>query len=180
MIGKAARRYARAFLKISLENEKLDRVYSDMQSIRQVLDNSRDLVSSLESPVIRLDIKREVVRQIFSESVDPLTFRFLDFVIEKRRADLLDSIVDGFLAAYNTHIGRVDVQVASAVDLEDEMRNRLVSILEKQIEGSVAIESRTDAYLLGGLSVQIGDTIIDGTVRHKLNKLAMSFKEAAI
>lgn len=180
MVGKAARRYARAFLKVSLDEEKLETVQSDMQSVRSVLAGSRDLGLSLKSPVIRLDIKRGVIKQVFSESVDPLTLRFLDFVIEKRRSNLLESIVDGFLNAYNEHIGLQDVQVASAVDLEEDTTKRLTSILEQQLKGTVAIDARTDASLLGGVSVQIGDTIIDGTVRHKLNRLATSFKEAAI
>ncbi|MGM0506488.1 MAG: ATP synthase F1 subunit delta [Bacteroidota bacterium] len=180
MIGKAARRYARAFLKVSLDEEKLEEIHSDMESVRSVLTNSRDLATSLKSPVIRVDIKREVVRQVFSESVSPLTLRFLDFVIEKRRSDLLESIVDGYLKAYKVHIGLRDVQVESAVDLEDDELQRLSTILEEQLKGTVAIEPRTDPSLLGGMSVQIGDTIIDGTVRHKLNRLATSFKEAAI
>lgn len=180
MIGKAARRYAQAFLTVSLENDKLETVYSDMQTIQDVLTNSRDLAASLKSPVIRLDVKREIMSQVFTGSIDPLTVRFLDFVIEKRRSKLVEEIVTGFLEVYKLHIGQQVVQVVSAVDLEDEMRNRLVSILEDQMEGTVVVESRTDPSLLGGLSVQIGDTIIDGTVRHKLNKLAKSFKEAAI
>ncbi|MEX1211549.1 MAG: ATP synthase F1 subunit delta [Balneolaceae bacterium] len=180
MIGKAARRYARAFLKVSLDEGKLEVIHTDLQTVQNVLVNSRDLAASLKSPVIRLDVKREVVQQVFSDSVDPLTRRFLDFVIEKRRANLLSDIVDGFLEAYKAHIGIQDVLVASAVELEDETHNRLSTILEQQLKGTVAIESRTDSSLLGGMSVQIGDTIIDGTVRHKLNRLATSFKEAAI
>lgn len=179
MAGKAARRYAKAFLSVSLENEKLDTVHDDFRTVRDLLDSHKELAAVLKSPVIRYDVKREAIKSIFS-SLDPLSLRFLDFIVEKRRADLLQSIVDGFLEIYKQHIGLLDVRLESAVELDGERIERLTNLLEASLEGTVAIESHIDASLLGGVSVQIEDTIIDGTVRHKLNRLAASFKEAAI
>lgn len=180
MVSKAARRYASAFLKLSLEKGILEKILEDIRLIDETIDASRELDLFLRSPVIRSDDKRKALAEIFSASVDPVTMHFLDFIARKGRERLLGQIMRSFLRLYKEHAGIIDVEVRSAMELEDEQREKLQKTLEETTGKKVEPSWLTDPGLIGGLAVRIDDTVIDGTVKHKIDQLGALFLEAAM
>ncbi len=180
MVLKAARRYANAFLHFAIEKDLLEEILEDVESIHQTLENSRDLKLFLKSPIIKPEEKRKALESIFSESVQPITMQFLNLIIRKGRQKIIDQIMKGFIDLYKVHMGIIDIYISSARELPEDLRTKLIAALEISTDKKVDPDFISDEDLMGGIAVRIHDTVIDGTVKNKINRLRSLFKEAAL
>lgn len=179
MVSKAARRYAKAWIQIAIERNELDSILSDVLLIRNTLEASKDLVLFMRSPIIDPGDKKAVLVDLFSDKTDEITQGFLQFLVGKGRGDILEMITESFLSYYNDHIGRVEVDVHSAFPLSEDQKKKLITALESVTGKSVKPVYEENPDLLGGLSVRIGDTVIDGTVSNKIGQLKARFADTA-
>lgn len=175
MSAKAARRYANAMLQSAIEKDILEEVHMDMELIHNTVTGSRDLVLFLKSPVIKNDIKRKALMGIFEDRVKPETSILLNLLLDKNREQLLEAICKSYLDLYNVHKGIIDVGVFSAFDLADDQKKDLLKMLEQSTGKKVILDFTTDKSLRGGLAVRIDDTVIDGTIKHKISQLKNQF-----
>lgn len=180
MVAKAARRYASALLQIAIEQDILEGIMADVRLVHETIEASRDLELFLRSPIIKPEEKKEALHSVFSDSVQPLTLQFFDLVIRKGRERLLDQMMSGFIELYKEYKQILDVQVRFAMDLDDAQAGDLKKMLEKQTGKTIELQLEKQPELIGGMAIQIRDTIIDGTVRHQLSRLSSLFKEVAI
>lgn len=175
MISKAARRYAKALLQSALDQDILDDVEKDMRFILKTLQDSRELVVFLKSPIIKTEDKQEVLSKIFDEHISGETKSLLRLLSEKNRENLLDDISQGFFQLYNQHEGIIQVEVTTAYELSnsqrDDLRKALASSTGKKIEMNVTVNED----IIGGIIVRIDDTVLDGSVKHKIRKLKKQF-----
>src|SRR5690625_2310373 len=177
---KAARRYANAFLQIALEKQMVEKILEDVRSIEGTIESSRELFLFLRSPIIKSDDKQAVLKEIFSPAVEPLTMQFLEFVARKGRERLIPQIMQGFIDLYKKQAGIIDVEVRAAMELEQDQRKKLEQALEEVTRKQVDLSYVTDPGLIGGVAIRIDDTVIDGTLKHKIDQLGTLFQEAAI
>jgi F-type H+-transporting ATPase subunit delta len=177
---KAARRYATALLEIAKEQKKVEEILEDMELIQATIDGSRDLMLFLKSPIIRFDDKQGALEKIFGDRVQDLTNMFIKLLARKNRVNLLDQVADSFIQNYNEYAGIIDVEVYTAFPMSDEQQQDLLKALEQKTQKKVEMTINHDTSLMGGIAVRIEDTVIDGTVKHKLAELEQSFLNAAI
>lgn len=180
MVLKTARRYANAFLQIAIEQDILDRILKDVYLIHNTVEASRELNLFMKSPIIKPDDKRIALQTLFEDKVDPLTNEILKLIVRKGREKLLDQIMLGFIEHYKIHQGIIDVKVHSAYSLSEEAKTKLNKTLERVTDKSVEFTFHEDAGLIGGLAVRIEDTVIDGTIKHKLEQLSSLFKQSDV
>lgn len=171
LVSKTARRYASALLQFAQEEDSVEETLEDMTLIHNTLEGSRELVAFLRSPVIRYDDKMEALEEMFSERAQKSTILFLKLLARKGRIKLLDQVTEAFREQYNRYAGIVEVDVFSASPLGDEQRENLHRTLEEKTGKKVNMTLSVDRELRGGLAVRIDDTVIDGTVKHKLEEL---------
>jgi F-type H+-transporting ATPase subunit delta len=145
--SKAAKRYAKALLTLSQEQDSLEEVLKDIKTIHDTIKGSRDLQVMLKSPIVKPSDKTIILGEIFSKRIGTLAMQFLLLVAEKERSALLPLITEAFFSLYNEAVGIIEVTLKSAYSLE-------------------VVPS-----LLGGITIQMEDTVIDGSVLHKLNEL---------
>lgn len=172
---KAARRYADALLQLTEEVNKTDTIRKDLQGILSTVEQSRDLRNMLLSPIIKSHNKRTVLQKIFSSQVDELTLTFIDLITNKKREVLLVEILNAYEDSYNKLKSIKKAKVTSAFDLSANEKKKLVSSLEQKTQSTIVADYEVDASLVGGLKVQIQDTIYDGTIKHKLDRLETLF-----
>jgi len=103
--------------------------------------------------------------------VDEHLFKFLQVLIDKRRQDLLAGIYRAYTDQVNQHYNRVEAFASSAVELTEKERSSLIDSLSKHLDLSVMLKTSVDPGLLGGLVCRIGDTVYDGSLRGKLDRL---------
>lgn len=180
MVLKAARRYAKAFLQIAIEQDNVASILEDVQMVKNTIDSSRDLTLFLKSPIIKSDDKRKALDEIFDDKIQPITQQFLTLLVRKGRENLLEQIMDGFIESYHDHAGIIEISVYSAMELSDKQKKRITDTLEKVTHKQAELEYHLDEELMGGLAVRIDDTVIDGTVRNKINRLKTLLTEASV
>lgn len=171
LITKAARRYASALLQYAQEQDEVEAILVDVRFIKNTLDDSKDLGPFLKNPIIKFSDKVEALNTIFGEHVREETRRFIELLARKNRVQLLGQIVHAFVEQYNQYAGIIEIEVYSAGELSDDQKKSLHQALEKKTDKKVEMHLNLDASLKGGIAVRIDDTLIDGTIKHKLEQL---------
>lgn len=175
MISKAARRYAKALLQSALEQDILDDVEKDIRFVLNTVEDSRELVVFLKSPIIKKEDKQQVLSKIFGEHISGETKSLLRLLSEKNRENLLKDICLGFLDLFNEHKGIIQVEVTTAYELNDSQRDKLHKALVSSTGKKVEMNVSVDPEIMGGVIVRIDDTVMDGSVKHKIRKLKNQF-----
>ena len=171
LVSKAARRYANALLEISKEDKAVENTLKDILFIKNTVDGSRELMLFLKSPVVKPVEKRRALESIFKTHVGELMNSFITLLAKKERTAILSEVADAFIAEYNKYAGIIEVEVRAAKKLSEAQVNALKNVLEKSTSKTVNLEVTEQPDLKGGLLVKIDDTVIDGTVKHKLEQL---------
>ncbi|MCX6179771.1 MAG: ATP synthase F1 subunit delta [Chlorobiales bacterium] len=172
----ASRRYASALLSAAEEGNFIDQIVGELQVVKDVLHNSRDLVQAMRSPLVKGDKKIHILEEVFKDSIGDKMFLFLKLIARKKRAGLLPEIIDEFQVLLDDKRGVINVDITSAVGLSDEQSRELIKRLEDYTGKKIRARMELDERLLGGVSVKIGDTIFDGSISHQLQR----FREALV
>lgn len=180
MVSKAARRYANALLETAVGDSSLEQIKEDMLMIQNTLRNSEELRVFLRSPVIKKAVKKNALEAIFKDKIQEQTFSLIEILSEKGREDLLLEISTGFIDLYNEHHGIIEVDVQTAFDLTDDQKDSLQKTLEFTTGKKVQMNLTTNEDLIGGLTVRIDDTVINGSVKYKLRQLKDKFTAATV
>lgn len=173
---KAASRYAASLLQLAVERNNLDAVVKDMTDIGTTLEGSRELAVFLRSPVVNAQQKRTVLKELFEGKVSETTSAFLDILVRKGREDQIHEVVRAFKKLYNEHAGIVEVEVTTASELSSKQEESLKTALEQRTGKKIVILKQIDPSVRGGIKARIDDTVIDGTVQYKLEKLRKSLQ----
>lgn len=171
MITKAARRYASALLQLAREEGNLEPILADIQLINNTIDGSRELQLFLRSPIIKYDDKAKAMDELFGDKVQEIIRQFIRLLARKNRVGLLQQVCEAFIHLYNKHAGIIDIEVYSAKELTEQQRESLHKVLEEKTGKKVDMKVSVNDALKGGLAVRIDDTVIDGTIKHKLEQL---------
>mmetsp|Transcript_14605 Transcript_14605/g.47940 ORF Transcript_14605/g.47940 Transcript_14605/m.47940 type:complete len:185 (-) Transcript_14605:244-798(-) len=171
LVSKAARRYAIALLELSKEQKSVEATLSDVQFIESTIDDSKELEIFLKSPIIKPSVKKETLSALFKEHISALTMQFVNLIASKERAAILHQISKAFITKYNVYAGVIEVEVRSAKKLTDKQVKELKTVLEKTTSKKVILTAIEQIDLKGGLLVKIEDTVIDGTIKHKIEQL---------
>lgn len=174
---KAARRYAVALLAVAQERGTVDAVAADLEAIGRILAGSRDLRLLVASPIITASRKQAVFRELFGKQVAKETLLFITLLTAKQREALLPVVVEEFLALRDARANVVNVDVTAAVDLTPAQTSTLSGTLERQTGKQVRLRATKDPAIAGGLVVRIGDRVLDGSVRHQLERIRRRFVE---
>ena len=131
-----------------------------------------DLNKVMTSPVISNDEKKNVISKLFENTTNKVILNFLKLLVDKNRFSMLESITKEYKNEINRLNNLLSINVTSAIDLtEDEksaIKDKLSNILNKNIE----LEWATNPDIIAGLVFEVGDNIIDNSLRHKLQDLS--------
>lgn len=167
----AARRYAKGLLQLGKEAKSLDVLLADMQFIRSTFESSMSFHKMLQSPVIRDEKKLSIVLEVFKGKVSETTERLIEVLSEKSRIGLLFHISKAFETLYNVHAGILEISISTAFDLDAKQVDQLVNSMAKSTGKKIKASVIADKKLIGGVSIKYNDTVIDGSVRNKLEQM---------
>lgn len=168
---KAAKRYATALLELAKERDEVEDILEDIEYIHNTIQDSRELVLFLKSPIIKFDVKTEALEKLFFDQLEEPTKLFIKLLARKDRINLLDQITEAFIEKYKAYAGIITVDVYIARELNNGQRKSLHQELEQKTQKKVDMNITLDESLKGGMAIRIDDTVIDGTVKHKLVEL---------
>lgn len=171
------RRYARALFELARDQNRLASVEADVQAI-VALTRDRDALNEwlLDPRAARQRVK--LCDALLADKVDPLTLRFVHFVLDKGRGSLLGEMAEDFIDICCEERGIQRVEIVSATPLSDAQINRIVQRFSARIQRTLQPSVRVDPTLIGGFRVRIRDTIYDFSLNHQLEHLHRSLLTA--
>ena len=176
-----AKRYSRALFNLALEEKAVERYAGELDSFNQVLKNLPDLEDALRNPLYPEGAKQTVLQKVSAQmELSPIINSFLSLLIERKRIRHLPEISNYYhrLIDESSNISRAKVK--AAVQLADAEVNEIAAALEKKIGKKVLVEFEVDPSLLGGVFAQIGDFVLDGSVKRQLINFKESLKKGAV
>lgn len=175
---EAARVYAEALFEAGKDRGKLDVLHEQLGQFADAVDRSRDLQVFLFSPYLSSADKREGMARAISGAEPELT-NFLELLVEKHRMPEIFRIRRELDELWKKENRRLDVTVTSAVELDEAVVKKIGEEVERQTGEEVDLASRVDDGILGGIVLQVGNMVLDASIRSRLEKLRKSVASAA-
>jgi len=171
--GGIARRYAKSLMKLCEDYKyNYDDILSSMKNLLEVLKTDVKLMSLLKSPIVAKKEKISIFSKVFQIlKIPEVLQKFLRYLIINRRENILEDIYLSFSETVDEKLGRAKAKVKSVVPLSAEEEERIKQILEKALNKKIKIENDIDKDIVGGLWIQVGDVVFDGSVRGFLSRL---------
>jgi ATP synthase F1 delta subunit len=178
MAQEAARVYAEALFDVAKEKGKLDAIGAELAQFADAVDSERELQVFLFSPYFSSAEKIEGLHRGVS-GADAELVNFLELLIEKQRMTEIFRIRSRFEQLWKQENKRLDVTVTSAVELDPAVVEKVGAEVERQTGQQVELASRVDDGILGGIVLQVGNMVLDASIRSRLEKLRKSVAQAA-
>lgn len=163
--------YATAILEIAKAEGALERVGDELFRIARALEESTELREALTDRRLPLERKKAVVDELLEGQASPLAVNLVNFVVGAGRSAELPAIADRLAERAAAERDRAIAEVRTAVPLDDETVARLAEALGRATGKQVEVKTVIDPTVLGGIAARVGDTVIDGSVRHRLTEL---------
>jgi ATP synthase F1 delta subunit len=176
-MSEAARVYAEALFDVAREKGKLDSIREQLAQFADALDSDRELQVFFFSPYFSSAEKSEGLGRALS-GAEPELVNFLELLIEKHRMPAAFRIRREFEEMWKRENRRIDVTVTSAVELDPEVVGKIGEEIERQTGRKVELASRVDDEILGGIVLQVGNMVLDASIRSRLEKLRKSVAQA--
>ena len=172
----SARRYAQAAFHIAVEQDEIESWLEDLTLLARALDND-EFAAFLDAPQVSISHKVEIIRDTLGDSVGPLALNLTSLLASRSVAHAMPRIVDEFQALVDAHRGIERAEVVSAVPLNDGQTRRIEELLQDITGKEVRLTSRVEPQVLGGLVARVGDRVIDGSTRTKLQVMRRELVE---
>jgi ATP synthase F1 delta subunit len=170
--------YSRALFEVAREHGVLDRVHDELGQFADALTENRELQVFLFSPYFSSEEKKAGVRRIVTDA-DERILNFLELLAERHRMPVLYRIRRSFEGLWAEENRLLPVTVTSAVELDEGLVEDIGRRIGEQTGRRVELSSSVDPDVLGGLKVQVGNMVLDATVRNRLEQLRKQVARAA-
>ncbi len=163
--------YAQAFLEVARAERRAGAIEDDLFRFARALDANDDLRMALSDRSIPAERRVAIVEELMGGTALPVSVGLVSMVVGADRAGELPAVVDRFLELSAEERKHEVAEVRAAVPLDERLRDRLAKALGKATGKEVEVKVVVDPNVLGGVVARIGDTVIDGSVRHRLDQL---------
>ena len=170
--------YSRALFDVAMEHDILDDVHDQLAQFAGELDTNRDMQVFFFSPYFSSQEKKDGIGKMI-EGADEHFVRFLELLAERHRMPVLFRIRRELDALWADENRLLPVTITSAVELDKNTVKKIQKEIEEQTNRRTELTTEVDPDLLGGLAVQVGNSIMDGTVRARLDRLRRQVLTAA-
>ena len=172
-----AGRYATALFGLARDERQIEAVGNGLDRLSQALVDSRDFSELVSSPLIDREEAGKAFAAVAAQlSLDPVTTNFLGVLAKNGRKNQLQPVIRAFRRIAAEHRGEASAEVVTAHPLKDDQLAALKQQLRTRAGREVAIETRIDPEILGGIVIKVGSPMIDASIRTKLNRLAEAMK----
>jgi len=169
---RAAFRYAKSLLSLSIEQDSLEAVYHDMVNVDGLIDQNREFALFLRSPIIKHQRKMVIIQLLFSGRLHKLTASFLQLLASKGRAAILYAVVKEFERLYLETKGIQKAIVTTTFRLTDDLKKEFERLIGQVSKKDPLLTEKVDDAILGGFILDVGDRRIDSSMRSKLRKIS--------
>ncbi len=162
---------------LAMERGQLDQWTSELRLVRTALENA-ELRAFLDHAKVPMARKVQTIREVLA-ATDGVVQNLLALLVSRGLVDLLPEVEEGYRHMVDQYRGREEVEVFSAVPLEASERDSISRFLTDLIQKEVLLDTRVDPSVLGGLVMRVGDKLIDGSTRTRLQQLGQRLQRGS-
>ncbi|MBI9014576.1 MAG: F0F1 ATP synthase subunit delta [Clostridiales bacterium] len=180
MAKLVSKTYANALFELALEEQMIDQILAEYEFISNSFDEFPEFLSIINSPKVSTDEKKTIIDDTYGKQVSELLINFLKLLIEKKRSDVMVEVYGDFKAFVEAQKGLVVAKVESVIPLEANEIKSLEAKLNQVTGKTVTVNNVINPDIMGGLVVKVGDKVIDGSIKRKLENLKHELAEIII
>ncbi|HEY4280730.1 MAG TPA: ATP synthase F1 subunit delta [Conexibacter sp.] len=169
--------YARALFEVAQEQGKLDVAREQLGQFADALEGNRELAVFFFSPYFSTEEKKDGLRRAV-QGADPTVVNFFESLLERHRMPVIYRIRSEFDRLWDQENKLLPVEVTSAVDLDDATVRSIGDRIGEQTGQRVELTSRVDPSILGGIVLRVGNSILDASIKHRLDQLRKHVAQA--
>ena len=175
----SAERYSLALYELASENNVLSQVEDQSSSILNLISSSKDFSNLIKDPTSNQDDLLKVINGIsYKNKFESLLKSFLSFLITKRRFFYVEQILKSFIETCSKKRGELKAELKSAKELSSDEISKITDELTKNFSSKIKLNYKHDESLIGGLVVQVGSTMVDTSIKNKLQQIENRMIEA--
>lgn len=175
--NEIARQYSKALYEIGVEDDKLLDLYEELKTLDNKIKDNRDLQKALFHQRVLVEEKQRVFKRIFKDELSEQMYKFMMLLIKKRRIYFLENIIEELKKLVYKQENIITVKVTTAVKMSDEIKEKLKDKLSIHVNKKIEMEESVDPEIVGGMIIKIGDYLIDGSIKSKLESLEEEIKK---
>ena len=175
----SANRYSLALYELASEASVITKVEENSNRFLELISNSKDFRNLIKDPTLSQEILKNVMNKISENfNLETLFKNFLNFLILKRRFFYIQQILISFNEICSEKKGELKAEIKSAKDLSQQEINKITEELSNTFKSKIKLNYNHDESLIGGLVVQVGSTMIDTSIKNKLQQIENRMIEA--
>ena len=175
----SASRYSLALYELADEAKVLLKVEENSNSILKLISVNKEFNNLIKDPTISQDVLKSIITKISENfNLEILFKNFLNFLILKRRFFYVEQILKSFNEICSEKKGELKAQINSAKELSQDEINKITEELSNNFKSKIKLNYNHDKSLIGGLIVQVGSTMIDTSIKNKLQQIENRMIEA--
>ncbi len=163
--------YAAAMFEVARVEGSLDEVEDELFRFARIFESNDELRNALTDEAVPAERRRGIVAELLGPRASPVTANLVALVVSAGRARQLPAIIDKMVRRAASEHRRAVAEVRSAIPLDADQEARLANALANATGKEVEVKVIVDPSVLGGLVAQVGDTVIDGTIKTRLEQL---------
>jgi F-type H+-transporting ATPase subunit delta len=173
LTAKVAVPYARALFDFSVEKNIMHQITADFQNLDSFFNESSELTSYLNNPVVSQNSKREVLAKILKPQINAETFKFLMVLLDRGRINLLSSVINKYLELVYKTASIKMIEVSTALAFTNSQKDTLIQKLKELTNArEIRLVTTVDPSLIGGFLIKTESKVIDFTIKNQLQQLA--------
>ena len=171
-MSERADAYASAMFEVAKAEDALETVEDELFRVARTFEANEELRSTLTDPAVPVDRRLSILDDLLGGGrASPVTSALVSFVVAAGRGRELPAIIDKLVERAAGERSEVVAEVRTAIPIDDQMRERLGAALSSATGKTVSVKAVVDQSVVGGVVARIGDTVFDGSVRHRLDQL---------
>jgi ATP synthase F1 delta subunit len=173
-----AKVYARSLFEVAREQGKLDQLREQLDQFVDALNQYRELAIFFFSPYFSVKEKEDALARVLVDA-EPIFLNFLSLLIEKHRMPVIFRIRDAYEQMWEEENRMLPVEITSAIELDPDTLERLSREISERTGRKVKLAAHVDPDILGGLVVRVGNSILDASIRNRLEQLRRHVAQGA-
>jgi F-type H+-transporting ATPase subunit delta len=170
------RGYAAGLFEIARAEGELERVEAELHQVGRVFESSEELRNVIADPGVPIERRTGIIHDLLGGRASDATVAAINFVVASGRGRDLPAIADGLVRAAAASRQREVAEVRTAVPLDDDQVRRLEEALARATGKQIELQVIVDPDVVGGVVARVGDVVIDGTVRRRLDSLRAALR----
>ncbi len=163
--------YAESLFRLATAEEIADRVEEELHELERLYRENAEMKEFINNPRVKAEGKKNALSELLGDKLSRVTLNHLNLIVDQERGRMLPKIAEEYYRLAGEARAKVTAEVITAVPISDDIRAKLGEQLSRLSNKEVYLRARVEESILGGAIVRIGDKVLDGSVRNKLNQL---------